>query len=107
MTIYILFNPTGTIVRSTSSLDDATIWEATRGTYMEVYHEGCHCDVRDLGTYKDDDDVWICNGFGEELYCIDKDGKINGVDIDSINLTKDFRNEVLQTKKMEGNHALH
>ncbi len=103
MTIYILFNPTGTIVRSTSSLDDATIWKATRGTYMEVYH----CDGRDLGTYKSDDDVWIGNGFGEELYSVDTDGKIDGVDIDSINLTKDFRNEVLQTKKMEGNHALH
>ncbi len=93
MTIFILSNQSG-IVKATASLDEATIWKATKGTFQEVlFSDGTELYAHyDSGCVEITDDQMEIVATAE----IDEDGDlcIDGILVDDINLTKDLKHDI-------------
>jgi len=101
MTIYILSNESG-IVKATASLDEATIWKATKGTFKEVLFS----DATELYAHYDSGCVEITDDQMETVATaeIDYDGDlcIDGVLVNDINLTKDLKIDIeFEANKIE------
>ncbi len=93
MTIFVLSNESG-IVKATASLDEATIWKATQGTFKEVlFSDGTELYAHyDSGCVEITDDQMEIVATAE----IDDDGDlcIDGIPVDEINLTKDLKHDI-------------
>ncbi len=93
MTIFILSNQSG-IVKATASLDEATIWKATKGTFQEVlfsegtelfahYESGCveinDDEMQPIATAEKNHDGVLC---------------IDGIPVNRMNLTNDLKADI-------------